>query len=86
MTDECSSSSDILKYVICTNPESSLGENDLSIQTGLVVADTSKQSILFMQEEEVAMFKDIRTAAQYLRYSRKMMTCIECILPGWMMG
>ena len=67
MTGESSSSSDILKYVICTKPESSLSVDDISIQAGLVVADTNKQSIFFMQEEQVAMFKDIRTAAEYLR-------------------
>ena len=72
MADECSGSSDILKYVICTNPEvNKLDEDDSSIQTGLVVADTNKQSIFFMQKEQLAMFKDIRTAAQYLRYDRK---------------
>jgi uncharacterized protein len=69
MTDECSGSSDIHKYVICSNPEvNNLDEDDSSIQVGLVVAVTNKQSILFMQEEQLAMFKDIRTAAQDLRF------------------
>ena len=76
MTDECSGSSNILIYVICTNPAvNNLDEDDITLQAGLVVADTNKQNIFFMQEEKVAMFKDIRTAAQYLRYNRKPSRC-----------
>ena len=68
MTEHHRSSHDILRSVICSNPGNVFFDLDkvVCVQTGLLVLDTTSQSIYFMQEQKLVMFKDIKSATLFM--------------------
>eukprot|EP00092_Neocalanus_flemingeri_P090129 GFUD01114130.1.p1 GENE.GFUD01114130.1~~GFUD01114130.1.p1 ORF type:complete len:359 (+),score=105.55 GFUD01114130.1:64-1140(+) len=67
------------RSVLCTSPASGCPvglDEAVSVQTGLVVADSGSQTVFFLDKELLVTFKDSKTAAQFLRVNDGLVKCL----------